>query len=243
MKHSWLSETLFAHRGLHGLKPGIVENSRAAFLEAIRHGYGIELDVQPTSDGSAVVFHDNSLERLTSAEGQVVAHTAEQLAKISLTGSKDKIETLDRILKTIAGRVPVLIEVKGNSGRHKDLCSAVARSLKAYQGPAAVISFRVAILKWFDRNLPDVPLGFVSKNYDAATGLPVKKRRALSDLTALGTLKPEFITYGIKSLPATAVENARAAGVVINCWTVRSRAERAIAAAHADTMTFEGFLA
>lgn len=243
MKHPWLADTLFAHRGLHGLKPGIVENSHAAFLEAIRHGYGIELDVQPTSDGNAVVFHDNTLERMTGVDGLVADYSTDDLTTIPYLNSTDKLETLDKTLKMIAGRVPVLIEVKGNSGRHAALCKAVTRSLSTYKGPAAVISFRVSILQWFARHLPDLPKGFVSKNYDVSTGLPKKEREALTDLSALGTLKPDFITYGIKSLPSGPVAAARKAGIPINCWTVRTKAERAIAAAHADTMTFEGFLA
>lgn len=243
MKHPWLVNSLFAHRGLHGLKPGIIENSRSAFLEAIHHGYGIELDVQPTLDGNAVVFHDNTLERMTGVDGLVAEYSTEELMKIPYLNSKDKIETLTQTLNIIAGRAPVLIEVKGNSGRHAALCKAVTRSLSTYQGPAAVISFRTSILRWFARHLPDLPTGFVSKYYDTSTGLPKKKREALTDLSALGQLKPDFISYGIKSLPSGPVEEARKEGIPINCWTVRTEAERELAAAHADTMTFEGFLA
>src|SRR6187401_1895693 len=67
----------FAHRGLHG--PGRIENSRAAFEAAIAAGHGIELDVQSSADGRAMVFHDSTLDRLADGAGPVCGLVAAEL--------------------------------------------------------------------------------------------------------------------------------------------------------------------
>ena len=159
---AWLYERPFAHRGLHGLKKGVVENSRRAFLEAIRQRYGIELDVRPAADGTAMVFHDRVLDRLTAEKGPVSARSPEELSKIGLSGSKDVIEPLGDILRFVAGRVPVLVELKEDSGRHEDLCKSVAGALARYKGNAAVVSFNPDMMDWFRRHAPKITRGIVS---------------------------------------------------------------------------------
>jgi glycerophosphoryl diester phosphodiesterase len=67
----------FAHRGLHG--GGRVENGAAAIAAAVDSGYGVELDVQLSRDGEAMVFHDYELDRLTLGRGPVAARTAAEL--------------------------------------------------------------------------------------------------------------------------------------------------------------------
>src|SRR5437868_4275446 len=100
----------FAHRGLHGAD--IVENSRTAFLAAIEQGDGIELDVQLSRDGQAIVFHDATLDRLTAATGPLLDYTAAQLSNIVLADTAESLSCLNKTLSLIAGRVPLLIEVK-----------------------------------------------------------------------------------------------------------------------------------
>ena len=103
-----------AHRALHG--PGRPENSRAAILSAMAAGYGIEIDVQGTADGQAVVFHDDDLDRLTDATGPVRARTAQELAALRLKGCDETIPSLAEVLALVAGRAPLLIEIKDQTG-------------------------------------------------------------------------------------------------------------------------------
>jgi len=141
----FLTRRPFAHRGLHDTAQGIYENSRAAFVGAIEQGYGIELDVQMSRDGQAVVFHDDTLDRLTDHTGPVRALTAADLSGVTIGTSTDTIEPLADILAQIGGRVPILIEIKDQSLTLTEtdgiLERAVAQAVADYRGPAAVMSF------------------------------------------------------------------------------------------------------
>ena len=83
-----------AHRGLHKADSGIIENTRAAFSAAIAKGYGIECDLQPADDGSPVVFHDDTLDRLTTAKGLVRTKNIRELSQIAFKSTSDRILTL-----------------------------------------------------------------------------------------------------------------------------------------------------
>ena len=109
-KVAWLSTVAYAHRGLH--QPGVPENSLTAFRDAIDRGMGIECDVQRSSDGQAVVFHDFELDRLTSETGPVIQRSAEELTRIELSGSGDKIPTLKRMLD-VSRLNPVHVVIAG----------------------------------------------------------------------------------------------------------------------------------
>ena len=98
-----------AHRALHDLGSGVVENSLTAIDRAMRMGYGIEIDLQLSSDGVPMVFHDDTLDRLTTATGPVRGRTAQELADLRLKGSDDRIPTLARVLEKVDGAVPLLI--------------------------------------------------------------------------------------------------------------------------------------
>src|SRR3954469_19661549 len=113
----------FAHRGLHG--EGRIENSRAAFAAAIAAGHGIELDVQASADGEAMVFHDAELGRLADARGALAAWSAAELGRFRLKDTAETIPTLGEILGLIGGRVPLLIEVKAPNRAAAALCRSV----------------------------------------------------------------------------------------------------------------------
>ena len=134
-----------AHRGLHNLSNGIPENSLASFEAAIARGYGIELDLQLSQDGIAMVFHDYSLERLTSEKGAVAQRTAAALGDIPLTGGVEGIPTLSETLALVAGRVPLLIELKDQDGalgpNVGPLEDATIKALAGYNGDVALMSF------------------------------------------------------------------------------------------------------
>ena len=121
----------YAHRGLHG--DGIPENSLAAFARACEEGYGIELDVHLARDGRVVVFHDDTLVRMTGRDGKISDYTADELANITLADTTEKIPTFSEVLALVNGRVPLLVELKGES-TDVSLCEKVAALLRDYQG-------------------------------------------------------------------------------------------------------------
>ena len=87
-----------AHRALHDRAARRPENSRAAIRAAIAAGYGIEIDLQLSADGVPMVFHDETLDRLTAERGPVRARSARELGEIRLKGSEDRIPTLAQVL-------------------------------------------------------------------------------------------------------------------------------------------------
>ncbi len=225
----------FAHRGLHG--GGRVENSLAAFDAAIARGHGIELDVQQSADGQAMVFHDATLDRLTGASGAVAARSAAQLSAVALTGTDETIQPLPAVLAHIGGRVPLLIEIKAPGRRIGTLCAAVAAALEGYAGPVAVMSFNPEAVRWFAQARPDVIRGLVvSEEPDRRAG---RLRKRIELAGALFRARPQFLAYDIMSLPSPTARAARAAGLPLFTWTVRTPEQQHRAAEEADQPVYE----
>lgn len=221
----------FAHRGLHGAAGP--ENSRAAFEAAIAARHGIELDVQISGDKRAMVFHDEELGRLAEEEGYVRGRSAAELGRIRLRDSDETIPALPQILKLIAGRAPLLIEVKGPGREVGALCRAVADALDGYAGPVAVMSFNPEVGHWFARHAPQWLRGLV------VTERRRRWRGGLVRRLALWRSKADFLAYDIRDLPSRFAEARRREGLRVLTWTVRSLADRAGAARHADQIIYE----
>lgn len=241
----WLKRPI-AHRGLHDADRGIVENSASAVEAAIAHGFGVEIDLQCTADQKAVAFHDDTLDRLTEKTGPVAARSAEDLRAIALRGSSDHILTLEDLLDVVAGRIPLVLEVKSLWTDDRRYEANIAASLAAYPGPVAVMSFDPHAVCAFRRLAPALPRGLVSgavrerKRWPRASRL---ERFALQNLLPAAFARPNFIAYGIGALPALAPFVARKVfRLPLLAWTVRTEAERARAKRYADAMIFEGFM-
>jgi glycerophosphoryl diester phosphodiesterase len=222
----------FAHRGLHGA--GLVENSAGAIAVAVERGLGVELDVQLSLDGEAMVFHDYELDRLTAERGPVAGRTAAQLQAIRLNVSNESIPRLSEALGAIAGRAPLLVEVKSRDRRVAGLCRAVAESLRRYEGPVGVMSFNPQVGGWFARRAPHVLRGLIVTE-NGRRGLRGRIERRF----ALWRARADFLACDIRDLPSRFAGSARARGIPVYTWTVRSEADRACAAAHADQIIFE----
>lgn len=230
----WLRGVTYAHRGLHG--PGVPENSPTAFAAAVARGFGIECDVQRTSDGQAVVFHDWDLNRLTAQTGAVLDRSTAQLSAIVLAGSEDRIPTLRQFLDSVGGRVPVLIEVKSKRAmRVSPICLAVRRVLEGYRGPVAVMSFDPRVARWFHRYSPHIVRGLVmTENGERTVAARIKRH------LTLWHAKAEFLAYDVRDLPSSFAAAQRGRGLPVLTWTVRSPELRARAAQYADAPIAEG---
>jgi glycerophosphoryl diester phosphodiesterase len=221
-----------AHRGLHG--GGRIENSRAAFEAALAAGCGIELDVQASRDGRAMVFHDPALERLTGQSGALAAREAAELATIRLRGSDETIPELGEILRLVGGRVPLLIEVKAPRRDAAALSRAVALAVDDYRGPVGIMSFNPDVPRWFARHRPDMLRGLVVSE-EGKRGLRGRIERGLSLLRA----RPDFLAYDVRDLPSAFASAFRAGGRPVLTWTVRTESDRSRAADHADQIIHE----
>ena len=222
----------FAHRGLHG--PGRAENSRAAFRAAIDAGHGIELDVRASGGGAVYVFHDEALERLTDGSGAFRDLAEEALPRLRLRGCDETIPSLSEALALIAGRVPLLVEVKAPRRQAGPLCAAVELALAGYRGPVGVMSFNPEVARWFAVHAPARSRGLVVTE----SGRKGLRGRILRRL-ALWRSRADFLAYDIRDLPSAFASRCRARGLPVCTWTVRSEEERARAALHADQIIYE----
>ncbi len=233
-KVAWITGGEFAHRGLHG--PGAPENAPAAFAAAIARGLGIECDIQRSADGEAMVFHDWELDRLTAETGPVARRTAAQLRETRLAGGIEGIPALRDLLNQVAGRVPLLIEIKSRRDlRVGQVCLAVRRALEGYGGPHAVMSFDPRVARWFAEHAPRTVRGLVMSEEGART-LSARVRRHM----ALWHARPDFLAYDIRDLPAAFASAQRARGLPVATWTVRGAELRERALVHADALISEG---
>lgn len=245
--HPAFLTTPIAHRGLHG--PGIPENSLAAAQAAIDAGYAIELDIQPARDGTAMVFHDYDLARLTGTQGLIAEFDADALAARRLLGSDQPVPTLRQFLDLVAGRVPLLIEIKDQDMSLGpdigQLHRAVADDLQGYGGPVAVMSFNPHVVAGFHALAPEIPVGLTTCGYDEADwpGLPEDRRSHLAGINDFDQTGSCFVSHDKRDLGNARLDALKAMGVPILCWTIRSPEEEAVARRVADNITFEGYRA
>ncbi len=238
-----------AHRAFHDVARGRPENSRAAVEAAIVEGYGIELDLQLSRDNHAMVFHDYDLDRLTGEIGEVRARDATDLGRITLTGGDEGVPTFSEVLDLVAGRVPLLIELKDQHGQmgvtDGALERAVAGALQGYQGPAAVMSFNPNMVAYLADLLPDHPRGLVTSGYEAQhwPQLTDAIRDHLRDIPDFNRAGCSFISHHATDLSRPRVQALRAAGAPVLCWTIRSEAEERAARKLSDNITFERYAA
>jgi len=239
-----------AHRALHDVADGRPENSRAAIRAAIAAGFAIEIDLQLSRDDQAMVFHDYDLKRLTDEVGAIRLRDAAELQQIALKGGAgETIPTLEEVLELVAGRSPMLIELKDQDGSMGPntggmLEAATVAALKDYQGPVAVMSFNPNMVAKLARLAPDLPRGLVTLSYDP-DGLPLSREtcdrlREIPDFDRVGA---SFISHEVSDLTRPRVLELRRAGVPVLCWTVRSPLVDTEARRNADNVTFEGYLA
>jgi glycerophosphoryl diester phosphodiesterase len=238
-----------AHRALHDRAKGVIENSATAVRAAMAAGYAIEIDVQLSADGQAMVFHDDRMERLTAATGLVRDHAADALGRMVLMGARDTIPTLDHVLTMVAGQVPLLIEIKDQSLKMSDtdgrLEAAVAAMLRAYKGDVAVMSFNPHSMAHMARLAPDMARGITTSAYDPQDWAPLPPAqcdalRAIPDYDRVGA---SFISHEAHDLSRPRVADLKAGGAAILCWTIRSPNDEAKARAVAQNVTFEGYRA
>ncbi len=239
----WLIERPIAHRGLHG--GGVVENTLGAARAAVAAGYAIEVDLMLTADGEVVVFHDDTLDRLTDAQGPLAERTLSELKRVGFRGTDERIPTLQELLDTVAGRSPLVLELKSSWDGDERLAARTAEVLAGYAGPVAGMSFDPAVLLQLQQAAPGLPRGIVAERYydhPEWKGLDGRRKFGLGNLLHFARSKPHFVAYYVRDLPALAPLVARyLLGMKLLTWTVRTEAERRKAQRWANQMIFEGF--
>ncbi len=235
----WIVQRPFAHRGLHdAAKP---ENSLAAIDAALRADFPVEIDVQVTADRQVIVFHDWNLRRLTGRDAPVARQSAADLAALRLAGTGERIPTLDAALDLIAGRQPILIEIK-NRRQPTALEPELARILGAYPGPFAIQSFNPFSLGWFRLRFPHFPRGQISCIFDT-DDMAGWKKAVLANYGMNWMSRPHFISHHWKNLPSvSATILRRLFRIPLLAWTIRNPEELAVAKRLAHNVIFERFV-
>ena len=242
----WLTARPIAHRGLHDRKANRFENTVSAALAAVDRGYAIECDVQRSADGEAVVFHDATLDRLTTERGRVGSFSAAALAALSIGGSGDRIVSLATFLSAIGGRVPLICEIKSAFDGDIRLADRVAAVAGAYQGPLALKSFDPLVIRHLRQSgETSVPLGIVAEarycDPEWAV-LDAMDRQRMAALVHLPETEPAFLSYAVDDLPHAATTLFKLAlGRPVIAWTVRTSEQRQRAVHWTDQIVFEGF--
>ncbi|WP_018390652.1 glycerophosphodiester phosphodiesterase family protein [Ancylobacter sp. FA202] len=243
---AWLTAQPIAHRALHDAVRGVIENTPSAVDAAMARDYAIEVDIQLSADGEAMVFHDDTLERLTLAEGPAKVRTTAQLKAVEMRGTADRMMTLDDLLARVGGRVPLIIELKSHFDGDTAVATRAVEVLAGYSGPAALMSFDPDLVAAVRNLAPHIPRGITMEHlYDDPEWdmLNHETKHEWSNLLHLPRTQPDFIAHYVKELPSAAVDAARRQRPMpLLTWTVRTEGDRATAARHADQMIFEGFL-
>ena len=241
----WLTARPIAHRGLHDRTAGIPENTLAAAEAAVAGGYAIECDVQLSADGEAMVFHDEALGRLTETSEPVESRTAAELGTLTVAGTGERIPTLPDFLTRVAGRVPVIVEIKSRFDGDRRLTRRAAEIVAGLDAPVALKSFDPGIVATLAEIVPGLPRGIVAEasQDDPHYALLAPSARAeLSGLLHLHVSRPHFLSWRVGDLPGPVPYLCRRLGnMPVMTWTVRTEAQRALAREHADQMIFEGF--
>lgn len=230
---SWLTARPIAHRGQHDMNREIWENTLSAFKRAAKNNYAIECDVHLSADHQPIVFHDDTLSRLTGADGYIWQRTAKEMAALRIGGTKDHAPTLVELLDTVDGKVPLVIEIKGIAGHDDGLVAAVGSLLKSYSGKAAIMSFDHWIIRQFPTGAPGIPAGLT------ALGTDNKDFEAHFSMLGHGI---DFVSYANAHLPNPFIGYVRQRlKMPVITWTVRDEAAMRHTFEHGDQMTFEGF--
>ena len=242
----WLTVRPVAHRGLHDAASGIIENMPAAARAAVAGNFAIECDIQLSADGEAMVHHDGVLGRLTEGSGRLREKTAAELKSVAFKATAERMMTLADLCDLVAGRVPLLIEVKSLFDGDRKLVKRMAEVLSSYQGHAVGMSFDPDQVMALRELIPSRPRGIVAERHYTAQDWPQAspaQRRDMTHMRHFLRTRPDFVAYYVDQLPSLAPWLARN---IFRCplltWTVRTPAQRAAAAQYADQMIFEGFV-
>ncbi len=246
----WVVARPIAHRGLHDFAKRRVENTLDAAQAAIAGGFAIECDIQRSRDGEAMVFHDETLGRLTDAPGRLDALDCADVARLTLRGTDARVPTLPAFLSAIAGRTPLVCEVKSEFNGDMRLADRACEIAAAYRGDLAFKSFDPDVIAHLRRSAPldglgrPCPLGMVAMAAYTPEDFPGMSEAQRIDCAAflhVVRTAPDFLSFAVDDLPHPTPALLRALRrLPVMAWTVRRPEQLEVAAKYADQVVFEG---
>lgn len=231
----------YAHRGYFDNAAQTPENSLPAFQAAMDAGYGIELDIQLTSDGVPVVFHDASLARMCGVEGKIWDYSLAELQQMKLLETDLTIPTFAEVLKLIDGQVPIIVEYKMDKV-DTAVCEKAHELLLNYEGTYCVQSFDPRVLLWYRQNAPEVVRGQLAQAYwkeEKHAGKPLYV--ALGNLVTNIATGPDYIAYKYSDAENISFKLCKLLGAKSAGWTIRSQADYESVKDEFDWFIFDSF--
>lgn len=187
-------ETLIAHRGLYN-NEDVPENSIKSFKKAVKNGFGIELDLQLTTDNKLVVFHDENLSRMTGINKILHECEYDEISNLHLLDTKETIPLFEDVLKVLNKDTPLIIEIKPE-GRYIETTKAAIEMMRNYDGIYNIESFNPNVVRYLKENEPDIIRGQLAHNYFVENEeLNVFIKFALTYLLFNFYTKPDYIAY------------------------------------------------
>jgi glycerophosphoryl diester phosphodiesterase len=239
---NWLVARPVAHRGLHDAAAGVMENSASAVRAAVAANYAIEVDLQVSADGEAMVHHDAVLGRIVEGDGPLAQRPAAELRRLAVKGGTDRMMTLGDLLDLVAERVTLLLELKSFFDRDRRLAARTAAVLQTYSGPVAVMSFDPAPILAIRELAPALTRGLVAERYDRSRHREEHGSGGLAFALRALRSRPHFLAYSVRDLVSPLPLLTRhVLRRKLLTWTVRREEERRRAERFADQMIFEGF--
>lgn len=233
----------YAHRGLHNRENGVPENSLKAFSLAALCGFGMEFDLQLTKDNYVVVHHDHTLQRTCGVDRLISDLTLEELRQYRLMGTEERVPLFSEVLKTVGGRTPLIIELKGYNDPAL-LCSLAMEELKGYRGLYCVESFDPRIVRWFRENRPEIVRGqLMERLQKGKDGLSASQAFFGRNLMTNFLTRPHFEAYDFHARDNLSLKAARRLfGMQEVSWTLRTEEEYRKARELGNLCIFEKFL-
>ncbi len=230
-----------AHRGLYEKDQSVAENSLEAFRRAATEGYGVELDVQLTKDGAVVVFHDDTVDRMTAEKGRVDSFTLSELQAMPLMGTEHRIPLFTDVMAVLDGKSPTIVELKSTEN-YPELCEKTLAILRTLKGPYCVESFDPRIVRWFYKNAPDLVRGQLTESFShwREAGLPLWRCIMMHTLCINFLTHPQFIAFGRGHRPLC-MFLGHAIGTMRVFWTERPDADHALLQKRYDCRIFEHY--
>ena len=232
----------YAHRGLHS--EGIPENSMAAFRAALKHGFGIELDVHLLKDGTLAILHDHDLKRTTGIDGKIEDLTAEDLPNCFLEGTRETIPTFAQVLELYAGKAPLIGELKAIGDNYAALTEAACDMLANYEGVYCLESFDPRVVNWLKNNRPHLIRGQLTENFVTGKGpLPMPIKIMLTTQLENFLIQPDFVAFKYidRKNPGNFLVR-KLWGIPGVTWTIKTPEALALAEKEGYIPIFEGFV-
>ena len=227
----WLFNIPIAHRGLFDNEHP--ENTLPAYEDAIQNGYAIELDVQMSSDGVLVCYHDDNLNRVCGIDKDIRDITYEEIKTLRPNGKAYGVSTFKEVLDYIDGRTPLCIELK--TQKQPGLEEKTIELLRQYKGEYVVQSFNPTIVKKVTKLAPEMITGMLSTR-DISPSIPKIVRYAMCKLWFKYYVKFDYLNMRIKDLE---INKKKLKNFDLICWTAKTNEDVKIAEKFAKNIIFE----